>query len=312
MPSSPIHPTTPTLEYEFEQAGKVPDLYQDEDEEDEPTTGGGAVVRKIRHEDDAQADEPTGVHALFDLRSGGRTDVGAKARANEDALLLLEGESLFVVADGMGGHVGGEVASQLAIEAIASTFVDHGTAPLLLSNVPPRAVKLVQGFAAANEAIRSTASKSQRLSQMGTTVVAARFCPKKGRVYIGHVGDSRCYRLRSGVLEQITQDHTMAEYGVLGKDARRLSRAVGSNGIVEADLVVLAPRAGDVFLLCSDGLTKTLSEPMIVEILLREPDPESAAQELIRVANQLRARDNVTAVVVRVTEKVQPSKGRSP
>jgi serine/threonine protein phosphatase PrpC len=283
---------------------EVPDLYEEEEEEDEPTTGGGAVVRKLYAEDDAGVDEPTGLHALFELRSGGRTDPGTRSSTNEDAMLLLESEALYVVADGMGGHAGGGIASQLAIEAMATTFLSEKSAPCVLSNVPPRAMQLVQGIAAANEAIRSAASRNPLLFEMGTTVVAARFCPKKGRVYIGHVGDSRCYRFREGKLEQITRDHTMAEYGVSGKDGRRLTRAVGSNGIVEADLVVLEPRNGDVFLLCSDGLTKALSDDMIAELLVSEPDPDTAARELIVWANARRARDNVTAVVVRVAERV--------
>jgi protein phosphatase len=134
--------------------------------------------------------------------------------------------------------------------------------------------------------------------------VAARFVPNKGRVYVGHVGDSRCYRLRENKLEQITRDHTMAEYGVSGKEARRLTRAVGSNGIVEADLVVLEPRQDDVFLLCSDGLTKVLPDEMIAEVLLNEPDPDTAALELIARAKARRASDNVTAVVVRVVDRL--------
>ena len=150
---------------------EVPDLYEDEEEEDEPTTGGGAVVRKIHLEGDAAVDEVTGLHALFDLRSGSRTDPGTRVPNNEDAMLVLECEALYVVADGMGGHAGGEIASQLAVEAMATTFLERHKTPCLLSNVPPRAMELVQGFAAANEAIRSTASRNPKLSEMGTTVV---------------------------------------------------------------------------------------------------------------------------------------------
>jgi protein phosphatase len=278
-------------------------IYDDEDEDDEPTRGGGAVVRKLYMEDGAAPDEPTGVHARFGVRSGGRTDPGTRLTSNEDAMLMLESAGLYVVADGMGGHAGGALASQLAIEAMAATFLENADAPCLLANVPPRAMQLVQGIAAANEAIRSQASRNPTLSEMGTTVVAARFMPQKGRVYIGHVGDSRCYRFRDGRLEQITTDHTMAEYGVSGKDARRLTRAVGSNGIVEADLVVLEPRLEDVFLLCSDGLTKALSEEMIAKVLASEPDPDTAARELIARAKGQKARDNVTAIVVRVVDK---------
>jgi protein phosphatase len=204
----------------------------------------------------------------------------------------------------MGGHAGGEIASQLAVEAMAATFVEDVSSAVALPDIPPRAMQLVEGFAAANEAIRSTASKNPALFEMGTTLVAARFCPKKNRVYVGHVGDSRCYRLRGNKLEQITRDHTMAEYGLSGKEARRLTRAVGSNGIVEADLVVLDPQKEDVFLLCSDGLTKALPDEMIAEVLGNEPDPDTAARELITRARARKAQDNVTAVVVRVIERI--------
>jgi serine/threonine protein phosphatase PrpC len=286
--------------------GPIVDFYDDEDEDDEPTTGGGAAVRKLHCEVDAAFDEPTGTFRLFELSAGARTDPGTKRANNEDSMLVLEDESLFVVADGMGGHAGGEVASQLAVEAMASTFLEKARTPCILSNVPPRAVQLVQGFAAANEAIRSAASKNPVLSDMGTTVVAARFCPNKGRAYIGHVGDSRCYRLRESKLEQITKDHTLAEYGVVGRESHALSRAVGSNGIVETDLVVVEPREGDVFLLCSDGLNKSLSDDVIHEVLDNEPDPDRAAAELIARANTARARDNVTAIVVRIGAGASP------
>lgn len=279
----------------------LPDVYDDDDDdEDGATMGGGAAVRKLHLEVDAEIDEPTGCHALFALHSGARTDPGTKRVNNEDSLLVLEDESLFVVADGMGGHAGGEIASQLAVDAMASTFLEKTAAPCVLSNVPPRALQLVQGFAAANEAIRSAASKNPTLSDMGTTVVAARFCPNKGRAYIGHVGDSRCYRLRDNRLEQITKDHTLAEFGAVGREAQRLSRAVGSNGVVETDLVVVEPREGDIYLLCSDGLNKSLSDDIIHEVLDSEPDPDRAAAQLIARASAARARDNVTAIVVRI------------
>jgi PPM family protein phosphatase len=281
--------------------GTIPIVYSDEDEgeEEEATRGGGAAVRRL-HVEDAAYDAPTGMHPIFDLRAGGRSHAGMKRPNNEDAMLLLDEEGLYVVADGMGGHQGGEVASRLAVDAMATTFLEEGALRAVVSNVPPRAVQLVQGFAAANEAVRYAAAQNRVLAEMGTTVVAARFCPKKGRVYVGHVGDSRCYRLRDGQLERVTRDHTMAELGFVGREAQRLSRAVGSNGIVEADLAVLEPRNDDVFLLCSDGINKTLSDETILEVLGSIHDPEAAANELIARANALGARDNVTAIVVRI------------
>ena len=275
-------------------------LDEEDDEIDEPTRGGGAAVRDVHFDPDAVVDEPTGCRPLFDLVAGGRTDPGLVREANEDALLLMGEQAVYVVADGMGGHAGGEIASQLAIGAIAAAFSRDSRATCVLSNVPPRAAELVQGLAAANEAIRSAAAKDPRLSDMGTTIVAARFCPNKGRLYIGHVGDSRCFRLRNGSLEQMTRDHTLAELGVKGRRGRYLSRAVGTNGIMEADMSIVAPRPGDVYLLCTDGLTKMVLPEAIQEVLASEPDPGRAASALVARAIAEGGRDNVTVLVVRV------------
>ena len=146
---------------------------------------------------------------------------------------------------------------------------DPTSAPLH-AHVPPLAAELVQSIAAANEAVHRAAGAATRFSDMGTTVVAARFDPKRGRLYVGHVGDSRCYRLRDGALKQLTRDHTMAELGVTGREGSHLSRAVGPKGVVETDVAVLEPRAGDVYLLCTDGLTKMISDAVIRDILLAE------------------------------------------
>lgn len=276
-------------------------VIEHEDPEDEPTMGGGAAVRNLSCEEDAEEDVPTGCHPLFDLKAGGRTDVGRIRRGNEDALLLLGDESVFAVADGMGGHAGGEIASQLAVEAVAAVFTDEvETGPCILRNVPPRAAELVRSVAAANEAVRSRAAKNATLSDMGTTIVAARFCPFKGRLYVTHVGDSRCYRLRNGALQQLTTDHTLAELGYTGKEALHLSRAIGARGIVETDVTILEPRQGDVYLLCTDGLTRMLDDAAITDVLSGEPDPNEAAALLVRKANANGGRDNVTAVVVRI------------
>lgn len=270
-----------------------------EKEGGESSRENGAVVRRL-HVEETAYDCPTGMTHLFRVRSGGRSHTGMTRPSNEDAMLMLDDEGIYAVADGMGGHQGGEIASRLAVDAIAKTFRDTTELQTVLSNVPPRAVQLVQGLAAANEAIRHAANENLGLAEMGTTAVAAYFCTKKGRVYVGHVGDSRCYRLRRGVLECITRDHTMAELGFAGREAHRLSRAVGPNGIVEADVAVLEPRQGDVFLLCSDGLNKTLSDNAIWSVLESVPDPNAAANELVTRANELGARDNVTAIVIRV------------
>jgi protein phosphatase len=138
---------------------------------------------------------------------------------------------------------------------------------------------------------------------MGTTVIAARFSPDKQRLYVGHVGDSRCYRYRAGVLERMTTDHTMACLGVVGDGAALLSRAVGMQPRVLTDLVVATPRVGDVYVLCSDGLTKMVPEYFIEELLAwAGVDVERAVDWLVDAANDLGGADNISVVVVAITE----------
>lgn len=283
---------------------EVPDLSHVEDE-DEPTRGAGAVVCKVVLDVDVEDSEaPVEYGGRFTLRAGARTDEGTKRPNNEDSLLMLSERSLYVVADGMGGHAGGEIASKLAVEAISATFTRKSQpAPAIgAAQIPESALPLVQGFAAANEAIRAAAAQRPWLASMGTTAVAAHFDPDSGRVYVAHVGDSRCYRLRGGKLEQLTRDHTLAELGFRGPERNRLSRAVGTRGIVEVDMLVLEMRRGDVFLLCSDGLTKVLKDQTIIDVLDGMVDADEAAAELIRRALDGKARDNVTAVVIGVAE----------
>jgi serine/threonine protein phosphatase PrpC len=280
----------------------------DDDDTDEPTVRAGASVRNIRSERGAENDAPAGSRPRLVVHAAGKTDPGLRRLSNEDALLILGERGVFVVADGMGGHVGGEVASQLAVEAIARSFLECADGAEYLE-VPVRAGELVQSLAAANEAVHSVASKDGRLSDMGTTVAAARFCEDDGKLYVGHVGDSRCYRLRDGALEQVTRDHTMAELGLTGREAAHLSRAVGPKAVVEVDVAMLQPRAGDVYLLCTDGLTKMVSNEVIREVLLGDQTSETAATQLIARANAAGGRDNVTALVIRVAARPSAERG---
>jgi protein phosphatase len=137
---------------------------------------------------------------------------------------------------------------------------------------------------------------------MGTTVVCARFSPTKRRLHIGHVGDSRCYRLRDGIFKQLTADHTMAELGMTGPESANLSRAVGIWSTVPIDVVVGAPLPSDIYLLCSDGLTKMLDDERIAHVLRTEEDPQAAVDRLIFFANARGGKDNITVILVRVVE----------
>jgi protein phosphatase len=232
------------------------------------------------------------------------SDVGRQRKRNEDAALVLETENVYAVADGMGGHQGGAIASQLAVEAITTTFLGAPRSGVI-PRVPPEAAMLVQSISAANESIRYLATRNANLAEMGTTVVAAMFRPECGRLYVAHVGDSRCYRWRDGVLEQLTRDHTVRAMDSKGGMVERLNRAVGPCGVVDVDLAVHVTRPGDKYLLCSDGISKMLSKDEIREALASGDSPQARARDLVERANAAGGKDNITALVVSVNSKGQ-------
>ena len=138
---------------------------------------------------------------------------------------------------------------------------------------------------------------------MGTTLVAARFSPNKQRVYIGHVGDSRCYRFRRGSLRQLTTDQTMSKVGMVGPHADDLLQAIGVTLDLAIDLIVDKPESGDVYLLCSDGLNKMISDRQIQQTLAAQRDLEAAVYGLIELANDAGGRDNVTVILIKVLDR---------
>lgn len=246
-------------------------------------------------------DDPTGPIDMVLIHAVGQTDVGKKRHRNEDSYLVMPKHGLFVVADGMGGYAGGDVASQLAVETLFNAFEKgefHGEPN---DKRPRRGNELVWAIEAANAKIHAEAKANEEYEGMGTTMIAARFSPKKQRVFIGHVGDSRAYRLRQGSLTQLTRDHTLASSGVTGPMGAHLSRALGIKDHVKVDLVIDAPHPSDIFLLCSDGLSKMVKDEDIKEILTKNADVESAVKLLIEKANAAGGRDNTTVIVVRVS-----------
>jgi serine/threonine protein phosphatase PrpC len=155
----------------------------------------------------------------------------------------------------------------------------------------------------AHQAVFSAAHATPELSKMGTTLVAARFSPNKQRVYIGHVGDSRCYRFRRGHLRQLTADQTMGTIGLKGPHADDLLQAVGVTADLSIDLIVDKPQAGDIYLLCSDGLNKMVSDLQIQQTLATQRDLEAAVYGLIELANDAGGRDNVTVILIKVQDR---------
>jgi protein phosphatase len=249
-----------------------------------------------------EEEEPTGPNALILVTAVGRTDPGLKRKHNEDAYAILEDHHLFVIADGMGRHAAGEIASQLCVDAISEAFRTNAFGPQREPNLPRRASRLRGSILLANDRILAAAQENDAYSGMGTTVVSAYFSPNNQRVYIAHVGDSRCYRLRATKLIQLTTDHTLGAAGIQGKSAAVLSRAVGIEENVEVDVSMESPLPGDIYLLCSDGLSRMVKNEEIQSTLETVKDLEEATKILIDKANQGGGRDNITAILVRVDD----------
>jgi protein phosphatase len=280
--------------------------YVEDDPDADPTVLAKAAraaaapsATKIVLDVEAEPDEPTHTGALILVTAKGQTDIGKKRKRNEDSLLVRENEGLFVVADGMGGHNGGSLASKLAVDTIEHAFMSHAFAGKQHENLPKRASELACAVQMANEAIYAQSKKDRVLEGMGTTVSAASFSPNKQRLYIAHVGDSRVYRLRGDVLTQVTADHTLREHGVRGDIGVHLSRAVGIWPRVQIDVVLGKPLPGDVYLLCSDGLSKMVSDEELAAALAKQR-PQEAADFLVQAANERGGLDNVTVIIVRV------------
>jgi protein phosphatase len=248
--------------------------------------------------------------------------VGRKRASNEDSFAMAPNHCLFVVADGMGGHAAGEVASRLAVESIERHIA--GSDPRKEPTMPAAyrspggqeaaladpARRVLNAIRLANQEIVRSVRKHREQRGMGTTVVTAFI--RGRRAFIGSVGDSRAYLVRGEQIQQLTSDHTFVNEqvraGALSStDARKhparniLTRAVGSQDDVEIDLVEQELKPGDWLLLCSDGLTTMVEDADILKtIRAHAPDPEAGCRALIDLANAHGGDDNVTAVLIRV------------
>jgi serine/threonine protein phosphatase PrpC len=261
---------------------------------------------KLCYEDEAEEDETTSPLARILVSARGDSDIGKIRRENEDSLLFLPERSLYAVADGMGGYKGGRVASSLAVETLRHAFETEsfGEPPSSPRAIPRRGQELASAILQSSAVVSDAARANPELSQMGTTLVAARFSPNKQRVYIGHVGDSRCYRLRGGRLRQLTTDQTMRLIGMRGPGADHLLQAIGVTRDLSIDLIVDKPRPDDVYLLCSDGLCKMVDDEAIERVLLDQSDIEAAVYGLIELANDHGGRDNVSVILIKVIERM--------
>lgn len=277
------------------------------DEDLEPTARAHGLIADLG----AEKDQPTLATAAFLVSSARQTDQGQRRPRNEDRFLCLPDEGIFFVADGMGGYAGGDVAAQLAVDTIEKAFVEGRFEARVASDLPRRPTELAQAMQMANLAIWERSTDEPELRGMGTTLVGARFALRKRRVYIGHIGDSRCYRLRGTELRQLTLDHTLASYGVSGPTRHRLVRAVGIGAEVEIDLIVGEPRVGDLYLFCSDGLNKMVPDAEIVRVLRSTNDLDEASKQLVDLANERGGKDNITVVLVAVRPPAEAYLARS-
>jgi protein phosphatase len=246
----------------------------------------------------------------------GATNVGMKRTANEDAFLLLPEESLFCVADGMGGHASGEVASRIAVEEMAEFFRvtgrdDEATWPF--REDPARDYdenRLITGMKLANVRIHERGQSDAKLKNMGTTLVSAFFPRGAPEVLVGHVGDSRVYHWRKGAIRQVTEDHSLLNDYIKSKrptpeeiqafpHKNVIVRALGMRPHVEVDLLRQPLEPEDVVLLCCDGLTGMVPDAGIAEIIRAHPaDLQRACDALVAAANGAGGVDNITCVLV--------------
>ncbi|MBK9263816.1 MAG: serine/threonine-protein phosphatase [Polyangiaceae bacterium] len=294
--------TTITLSPAADKNKPLPSLGKigsDDDDDDDNVVASTIAATPIVVDENAADDEPTRTSPYFLVSAAGQTDRGKRRKFNEDSFLVLDEQGLYIVADGMGGYAGGEVASALTVELIEQAFTTQKFDGPTYNNVPRRGAEVARSIQTANKAIYEKAQTDPLLKGMGTTVIAARFMLNKQRLYLGHVGDSRCYRLRDGKLEQITTDHTMAALGFKGAAfAHRLHRAVGTTPGVEIDLIMGRPRPNDVYLLCTDGLSKMVNDEELQQLLVDMKDPQATIDSMIKLANDKGGHDNITAVLV--------------
>jgi protein phosphatase len=247
------------------------------------------------------------------IRYAAKTDQGLKRNHNEDYFCLIEEEQLFLVADGMGGHACGEVASKMAAEVIREFFartrdddvtwpykMDHSLS--VLENRLSVAIRL------ANKKIHESASKDVRFNGMGTTIVIGQIADE--RFYVAHVGDSRCYRIRQGQVKQITRDHSLLEDykearpGMSDEEQRKfphknvITRALGMRDTVQVDITSEEICDGDIFLLCSDGLSGMVPDAALAEIVKPGEDLDATVNKLVSAANAAGGTDNITVLVL--------------
>ena len=254
------------------------------------------------------------MHQPLRIEVAGQTDVGRKRSHNEDNFAILSEFGLYIVADGMGGHASGEVASKMAIDTMQEFFAatsddPERTWPYKMDRSKGyEENRLITGVKLSNLRIFETAQKNSKQRGMGTTLCAL-FAVEDG-IYVAHVGDSRAYRVREGKIEQLTEDHSLLnDYRKMKKLSPEeienfphknvIVRALGMKDTVKVDTRYEAPRARDTILLCSDGLSGPVSDEKMLEIVETSQDLPTATRRLIDAANEGGGPDNITCILAR-------------
>jgi serine/threonine protein phosphatase PrpC len=252
----------------------------------------------------------------------GVSDVGQTREHNEDSISWDIELGLVMLADGMGGHNAGEIASELAVTAIRDALLDVMTPEMLETKMIKCEEALREAVVYANEEIHDQAQRRIECAGMGTTVVITLF--HEDKVTFAHVGDSRIYRLRLGEFHQLTQDHSlvqeMIDNGYLSQEEAMISssrnlitRALGISPDVEVDVTTQDIDLDDVYLLCSDGLSDLLTEQDMSRILLDQRDSlDNAAQQLVDLANERGGTDNISVILVAMHESFSDERGLTP
>ncbi|MEI6805539.1 MAG: Stp1/IreP family PP2C-type Ser/Thr phosphatase [Myxococcaceae bacterium] len=238
------------------------------------------------------------------MKSFALSDLGKKRERNEDAYLCISDSNLYVVADGMGGHVGGQRASQLATESVKALVLEH------ISEIQSAEIAqlMADSLRAASKRIHEETRIHPELKGMGTTVTALMIHEQEATV--AHVGDSRAYLIREGEIQQLSEDHSLVQEqfraGLISLEQARhsryrniITRSIGFEDDVDVDMMVVHTQPADIFLLCTDGLTTLVEDSDILRIILQN-SPETAGQKLIDLANERGGNDNITVVLVYV------------
>jgi len=247
--------------------------------------------------------------------AAGITNVGMKRSHNEDSFFIIEDEGLYVIADGMGGHSSGEIASQMAVETVANFFKstsndDEVTWPFKMDKGRDyQENRLITSIKLANLRIYESSQREAKYRGMGTTIVAALF--KSDEIIIAHVGDSRCYIISGQEIRQITEDHSLLNDYIKAKKLTPeelenfphknvIVRALGMKETVQVDINRIKPKSGDIFLLCTDGLSGMVKDEAMKGIILSNKDNlEKASEILIARANENGGVDNITSILIK-------------